>query len=291
MERAGTLGPLARTRIFLEMIKFEHTVFALPFAYIGMFLAAGGWPDPEVIVWVTVALASARTLAMAMNRIADAKYDARNPRTADRALPRGLLDSGSVIIAIVLSLTVFELAAWRLNTLVFALSLPALLFLLGYHYTKRFTWASHWILGFTDGIAAAGGWAAVRGTLDPPVYVLWFAVTCWIAGFDLIYSCQDAEVDRREQLYSVPARFGITAALRLAKVNHFIAVCALFVLGLTMGLSWPYWIGVGATAALLRYENALVSDGDLSNLGYAFFNVNAYVGVTMLAATLGGLFV
>jgi len=281
---------LRRLLILLEMIKFEHTVFALPFAYTGMFLAAGRWPDWGVILWVTVALTAARTLAMAMNRIADAAYDARNPRTAGRALPRGLLDSTSVVIAVVLSFAVFELAAWRLNTFVFALSVPALVFLLGYHYTKRFSWTSHWVLGFTDGIATAGGWAAVRGTLDAPVYVLWFAVTCWIAGFDLIYACQDVEVDRREGLCSVPARFGVGTALWLARVSHVLAAGALLVLGLMMDLSWPYWIGVVATAALLAYENALVKEEDLSELGYAFFNVNAYVSVSMLAGTLGALY-
>jgi 4-hydroxybenzoate polyprenyltransferase len=268
------------------MIKFEHTVFALPFAYTGMFLAAGGWPSWEVGLWVTVALAAARTLAMAANRLVDKDYDARNPRTAGRALPQGLLDSGTVVIAVVVSLALFELAAWRLNPFVFSMSVPALVFLLGYHYTKRFTWGCHWVLGFTDGIAAAGGWAAVKGSLEAPAYVLWFAVTCWIAGFDIIYACQDVEVDRREGLHSAPARFGTTAALRAARVNHCLAVIALFVLGWMMGLAWPYWVGVAAAALLLAYENALVRASDLSKLDYAFFNVNAYVSLCLFAGAV-----
>jgi 4-hydroxybenzoate polyprenyltransferase len=286
MENSRAISPPSRIRVFLEMIKFEHTVFALPFAYTGMFLAAGGWPRWDVGLWVTVALAAARTLAMAANRLVDKDYDARNPRTSGRALPQGLLDSGTVGIAIVVSLALFELAAWRLNAFVFSLSVPALVFLLGYHYTKRFTWGCHWVLGFTDGIAAAGGWAAVTGALDWSACVLWFAVTCWIAGFDIIYACQDVEVDRREGLHSVPARFGMTAALWAARVNHCLAVAALFALGLMMSLAWPYWVGVAAAAVLLAYENALVRAGDLSKLDYAFFNVNAYVSLCLFAGTI-----
>lgn len=286
MENSRAVSLPSRIRVFLEMIKFEHTVFALPFAYTGMFLAAGGWPSWEVGLWVTVALAAARTLAMAANRLIDKDYDARNPRTAGRALPQGLLDSGTVFVAVVVSLALFELAAWRLNPFVFSMSVPALVFLLGYHYTKRFTWACHWVLGFTDGIAAAGGWAAVKGELDAPAWVLWFAVMCWIAGFDIIYACQDVEVDRRERLHSVPARFGITTALRAARVNHCLAVVALFALGWMMEIAWPYYVGVAAAAVLLAYENLLVRAGDLSKLDYAFFNVNAYVSLCLFAGTI-----
>jgi 4-hydroxybenzoate polyprenyltransferase len=286
MENSRAVSPASRVHVFLEMIKFEHTVFALPFAYTGMFLAAGGWPSWEVGLWVTVALAAARTLAMAANRLVDKDYDARNPRTAGRALPQGLLDSGTVVIAAAVSLALFEFAAWRLNPFVFSMSVPALVFLLGYHYTKRFTWGCHWVLGFTDGIAAAGGWAAVKGALDARACVLWLAVTCWIAGFDIIYACQDVEVDRREGLYSVPGRFGITTALRAAGVNHCLAVVALFALGWMAKLAWPYYIGVAAAGVLLAYENALVRVGDLSKLDYAFFNVNAYVSLCLFAGTI-----
>jgi 4-hydroxybenzoate polyprenyltransferase len=275
-----------RLRIFLEMIKFEHTVFALPFAYLGMMMAAGGIPGIDVFLWTTVAMVAARTLAMAANRLVDRKLDARNPRTADRALPKGLLEPWVVVTACAVSLLVFEFAAWRLNPFVFALSPFALIFLLGYHYTKRFTWTCHWVLGFTDGIAAAGGWAAVRGTLDPPAFVLWLAVTVWIAGFDLIYSCQDVDIDRREGLYSVPSRFGVGFALRLAKIQHALAIAALIAAGVMTSMTWPYWIGVAAATILIVYENSVVKEHDLSRLDFAFFNINGYISLTLFTGTL-----
>lgn len=276
-------------RAFLKMIKFGHTVFALPFAYMGMILAAGRCPDARAFFWITAAMVAARTAAMSVNRIVDREIDARNPRTADRALPRGRLRLPAVMGAAVLSIVIFELAAWQLNDFVFALSPAALVFLLGYHYTKRFTWTCHWILGFTDGIAAAGGWAAVRGSLDLPPLILWFAVTVWIAGFDLIYACQDAEVDRRERLHSVPARFGVRTALRLARVNHTLTVAALIGVGVVMPLGWPYWLALAIAAGLLVYENALVREDDLSRVNLAFFNVNGYVSIILLMGTFGGV--
>ncbi len=184
-------------RHFLDAIKFEHTVFALPFAYVAMVLAADGWPGWRVLIWVTLAMVGARTLAMSVNRLADRFIDAANPRTARRHLPTGLLTATQVTAAALLSAALLLVSAWMLNPLCLLLSPLAVLFLVGYSYTKRFTWLSHWILGFTDGIAAAGGWIAVRAAFDPPVYVLWFALTVWIAGFDLIYACQDVEFDRR----------------------------------------------------------------------------------------------
>src|SRR5262245_47901729 len=184
-------------RHFLDAIKFEHTVFALPFAYIAMVLAADGWPGARVVIWVTLAMVGARTLAMSVNRLADRLIDAANPRTANRHLPTGLLRPSHVAAAAVAAAVLLVVSAWMLNPLCLALCPLAVLFLVGYSYTKRFTWLSHWILGFTDGIAAAGGWIAVRAAFDPPVYVLWFALTVWIAGFDLIYACQDVEFDRR----------------------------------------------------------------------------------------------
>lgn len=276
-------------RAYVEMIKFGHTVFALPFAYMGMVLAAGCRPDARAVFWITTAMVAARTGAMSVNRLADREIDARNPRTADRALPRGLLQPRAVMVAAALSLVVFEFAAWQLNDFVFALSPAALVFLLGYHYTKRFTCTCHWILGFTDGMAAAGGWAAVHGSLEPAPLVLWFAVTAWIAGFDLIYACQDAEVDRREGLHSVPARFGVRTALRVARVNHVLAVGALVAVGAIMSLCWPYWIALAIAAGLLVYENALVSEDDLSRVNVAFFTVNGYVSIILLAGALGGV--
>src|SRR5262249_17182530 len=205
-------------RHFLDAIKFEHTVFALPFAYVAMVLAADGWPGWRVLVWVTLAMVGARTLAMSVNRLADRFLDAANPRTAGRHLPTGLLTPAQVGAAAAAAAALLLWSAWMLNPLCLALAPVAALFLIGYSYTKRFTWLSHWILGFTDGIAAAGGWIAVRGTFDPPVFVLWFALTVWIAGFDLIYACQDVEFDRANGLHSFPARFGIAGALTAARV-------------------------------------------------------------------------
>ena len=275
-------------RHFLDAIKFEHTVFALPFAYVSMVLAAGGWPGARVVIWVTLAMAAARTLAMSVNRLADRMIDAANPRTAGRHLPTGLLRSSHMLGAAVLSGALLAFSAWMLNPLCLKLAPLAGLFLIGYSYTKRFTWTSHWILGFTDGIAAAGGWIAVRGAFEPPVFVLWFALTVWIAGFDLIYACQDVDFDRRTHLHSFPARFGIRAALVCARVCHLLTVAAFVTLGVMTGLGWPYWVGVLAVSALLVYEHSLVSPDDLSRLDVAFFNVNGYIAVILFAAVLGG---
>jgi 4-hydroxybenzoate polyprenyltransferase len=280
-------------RVFLEAIKFEHTIFALPFAYIGMLLAAGGWPRLDQVFWITVAMAAARTLAMSMNRLADREYDARNPRTANRPLPRGLLRPETLRWAVGVSGVILVIAAWALNPLCVALLPVALLFLIGYHYTKRFTWLSHWILGFTDGLAPMGAWIALRGSFwkpeDLPAWILTAAVTLWIAGFDLIYACQDVDFDRREGLHSVPARFGVAAALRLARLNHLGMLLLLAGLGLGLRLGWPYGLGLAGVAALLVYEHRLVSPQDLSRVDVAFFNVNAYISVLLFAATWGGL--
>jgi 4-hydroxybenzoate polyprenyltransferase len=276
-------------RQVLEAIKFEHTVFALPFAYSAMVLAAGGWPGWWTVAWVTVAMAGARTCAMAANRVIDREIDARNPRTASRHLPRGLLRARSLQALAIAGAALMFLAAFMLNPLCLALSPLALAFLVGYSYTKRFTWASHWILGFTDGIAAAGGWIAVRGHFDPPALMLWFAVTVWIAGFDLIYACQDVDIDRGQGLHSFPARFGMAAALTMARVNHALTAAALAGLGVMMGLGAFYWVGWLAVVALLIYEHSLVRPGDLSRLDMAFFNVNGYIAVIVLVAVVTGL--
>ncbi|MBI3625237.1 MAG: UbiA family prenyltransferase [Candidatus Rokubacteria bacterium] len=280
---------MLKLRYFLDAIKFEHTVFALPFAYVAMVLAAGGWPGWRVVIWVTLAMVGGRTLAMSTNRLVDRAIDARNPRTAGRHLPRGLLkplEFGAVALVSALLLLV---SAWQLNPLCLKLSPLALLFLVGYHYTKYFTWTSHWILGFTDGIAAAGGWIAVREAFDLPAFLLWFTVTVWIAGFDLIYACQDVEFDRAEHLYSFPAHFGIAAALRAARVCHVLTVLALAAVGWTLALGWGYWIGWVAVVGLLIYEHSLVSPTDLSRVDIAFFNVNGYIAVVVFLSTLAGL--
>jgi 4-hydroxybenzoate polyprenyltransferase len=284
-----TSGRTSRARHLLDAIKFEHTVFALPFAYIAMVLAAGGWPGWRTVGWVTAAMVGARTCAMATNRVVDRWIDAANPRTAARHLPRGLLRVGELRALAIGGAALMLVAAWRLNPLCLALAPVALVFLVGYNYTKRFTWTSHWILGFTDGIAAAGGWIAVRGRFDPPVFVLWFALTVWIAGFDLIYACQDVAFDRAHGLHSLPARFGVATALRVARVCHALTAAAFGLLGVMLALGPLYWIGWVAVVALLAYEHSLVSPGDLSRLDVAFFNVNGYIAVIVLIAVVGGL--
>ena len=276
-------------RHFLDAIKVEHTIFALPFAYLGMVLAARGWPGWHAFVWITVAMVAARTTAMAANRLIDRHVDARNPRTANRHLPRGLLQPGTLATAAALSAAVFFVAAWQLGPLCLALAPVALVFLVGYSYTKYFTWTSHWILGFTDGAAAAGAWIAVRGTMEAPAWLLWLAVTVWIAGFDLLYACQDVEFDRRAGLHAVPARFGIPAALALARASHVLTALALAAVGVTMHLGFAYWAGWLVVTGLLVYEHSLVSADDLSRLDLAFFNVNGYISVITFVAAVAGL--
>jgi 4-hydroxybenzoate polyprenyltransferase len=254
-------------------------------------LAADGWPGGRVVLWITLAMVGARTLAMSVNRLADRFIDAANPRTAGRHLPTGLLTPAQVAAAAAASAALFFVSAGMLNPLCLLLSPLAALFLVGYSYTKRFTWLSHWILGFTDGIAAAGGWIAVRGVFEPPAFVLWFALTVWIAGFDLIYACQDVAFDRGAGLHSFPARFGIKAALDMARLCHVLTVAAFAALGWMMGLGVFYWAGVLVVAGLLVYEHSLVSPRDLSRLDLAFFNVNGYIAVILFVAVLAGRYV
>ncbi len=254
-----------------------------------MVLAARGWPDGWTILWVTLAMVGARTCAMAANRVIDRAIDARNPRTADRHLPAGRLRPRDLQVLAAAGALLMLVAAGMLNWLCLALAPLALLFVVGYSYTKYVTWTSHWILGFTDGIAVGGGWIAVTGRVDPPALVLWLAVTVWIAGFDILYACQDVDFDRREGLHSVPARFGIGAALLVARANHVAMALALAALGWMTGLGPVFWVGWVAVAGLLVWEHALVRADDLSRLDVAFFNVNGYIAVIALLAVLEGL--
>jgi 4-hydroxybenzoate polyprenyltransferase len=281
---------LRRAASFLELIKFEHTVFALPFAYLGMLLAADGWPSWDSFAWITVAMAAARTLAMSANRLADVSFDARNPRTAQRPLVTGAIAPSTVWIGGLASAAVLALAAYRLSPLAFRLLPGALVLLVGYPFAKRFTVLSHFILGATDALAPLGAWAAIRNSLTGaetlPAWILFAAVTLWIGGFDLIYACQDTEVDRRDGLHSVPARFGLAAALRLSAVCHGLTTGLLFLLGWVAGLGWVYFLGAGIASALLAYEHALVKADDLSRLDLAFFNINGVISLLLFAATL-----
>ncbi len=285
---------LKKIRDFLELIKFEHTLFALPFAYVGMLLAADGWPTWRQFVWITVAMAGARTLAMGVNRIADRALDARNPRTANRPLVTGRIALSTAWAGTIIAGLVLGVAAWQLGPLPLTLLPGALLFLVGYAFTKRFTWLSHFILGFTDGLAPVGAWVAVRGSLftagDIPAWLLLGVVTLWIGGFDLIYACQDVKADRAAGLHAIPAQFGIPVALAVSSLCHVITITLLIVLGQTLALSWPYWLGLAIIAGLLIYEHSLVHPNDLSQVNVAFFNINSYISVTLLASVLGALF-
>lgn len=281
---------LRRARDFLELIKFEHTVFALPFAYLGMLLAARGWPTLWQFAWITLAMASARTLGMGANRLIDRALDARNPRTARRPLITGAVAPRTAWVGTLLAAALLALSAYALGPLPFRLLPGALLMLVLYPYTKRWTTLSHWALGATDGLAPLGAWAAVRGSLtapgDLPAWFLFAIVTLWIGGFDLIYACQDVEFDRAEGLHAIPARHGVAAALRLSALAHALTTVLLFALGWIAGLGWPYWLAAAAAAALLAYEHSLVRPDDLSRLDLAFFNLNGIISLTLFAGTL-----
>jgi 4-hydroxybenzoate polyprenyltransferase len=281
---------VARTRVFLDMIRFEHTVFALPFAYLGMVLAAGGWPGWDKFGWITVAMAAARTAGMSLNRLIDRHIDARNPRTSRRPIQTGQISVQATGVGASVSLLVLALAAWQLNPMALLLFPGALFFLVVYPYTKRFTWLSHFWLGFTDGLAPAGAWVAITGTFwrpeDLPAWLLLGALTFWIGGFDLIYACQDVDFDRREGLHSFPARFGVAAALRLAQICHALTVLLLAAVGAWFQLGWLYWLGLAAIGALFVWEHSLVKPHDLSRLNLAFFNVNGYISLTIFVATV-----
>ncbi len=270
-----------------QNIMFEHTIFALPFAYLGLFIAAGGWPGGWPFVWVTLAMVGARTAAMSFNRVIDAHIDANNPRTAQRPIPAGRLSRRSVLLVGIGGLGVLLVAAWQLNPLCFALSPIALLALTGYSFTKRFTWLSHFVLGITDAMAPAGGWLAVDPHINAALLLLAFAAAIWIAGFDIIYACQDVTFDREHGLHSIPARFGIPAALWVAKVCHVLMVVALVALGmLRPELGWFYGIGVVAAAGLLVYEHRLIAPHDMSKIHVAFFTVNSYIASVLFLFTL-----
>jgi len=261
------------------MIKWEHSIFALPFALCGAMLAAGGFPSPHQLLWIIVAMVAARSAAMAFNRWADAAIDAANPRTSSRALPAGNLSAAFVVTFVVVSSAIFILAASRLNRLTLLLSPVALAVLLLYSYTKRVTRWSHLMLGFALGIAPAAAWIAVRGALDPRILLLTAAVTFWVGGFDVLYACQDFDFDCQAGLHSVPRYFGIPAALWVARAFHLIMVLLLVALLISFGLGMWAGLGVLAVIVLLIYEHSLVRADDLSKLNAAFFTMNGVISV------------
>ncbi len=273
----------ANTRRTLEMIKFEHSVFALPFALLGAMLAADGWPTVGQLLWIIVAMVAARSVAMTFNRIVDRDVDAANPRTRGRALVTGALSLRFAWGFLWAAAAVFELAAWRLNSLTLLLSPIALAWVMFYSWTKRFTAFSHWVLGLALGIAPAAAWIAVRGSLAPRILLLVGAVTLWVGGFDVLYACQDYAFDRAHPgLRSVPKRFGIRRALQIAAACHLAMLVLLAWLLVLSHLGPLGWIGLALVAALLAYEHALVRPHDLSRLNAAFFAVNGYIGVLLL---------
>jgi len=279
----------SRLRTVLEMIKFEHSVFALPFALIGALLAArathqppNGWPTLRQIVWIVVAMVAARSAAMAMNRIADVRFDGENPRTQQRALVTGALSLQFAWLFTLLAVAVFFVAAWQLNSVALKLAPLAIAILFFYSFTKRFTNWSHIFLGFALGISPAAAWIAVTGSLDGRMLILCAAVTLWVGGFDVLYACQDVDYDHRAGLYSVPKRFGVANALLIARVMHIALVALLSWLAFSFALPWPAWAGIAVVAALLTYEHSLVKPGDLSKLDAAFFAMNGYISISFL---------
>jgi 4-hydroxybenzoate polyprenyltransferase len=274
-------------RLFFSLVKFEHTVFALPFAYIGALLAVDGVPGAGDLLWITVAMVGARSLAMALNRLIDAGIDARNPRTAGRELPRGALRPWQVVLFSLASLAVFLVAVFQLAPIVHWLwPIPVIGFVV-YPYLKRVTWLSHAWLGAVDGLAPLGAWAAVTNELPWQAWALGAAVAVWVAGFDVLYGIFDVDFDRAHRLHSVPARFGVPAAFAVARACHVATVGFLVVAGLGLDVGFLYWLGVGAVAALLAYEHSLVSPSDTSRLDTAFFTMNGVMSVTFLAFVLG----
>jgi len=276
----------SRIRTVLEMIKFEHSVFALPFALTGALLAARatrhGWPSLGQVLWIVVAMVAARSAAMTMNRIADLRYDRENPRTKQRALATGALSLQFAWLFTLVAVAAFFAAAWQLNPLALKLAPLAMAILFFYSYTKRFTNWSHLFLGFALGISPAASWIAITGSLDWRMLILCAAVTLWVGGFDVLYACQDVEYDQQAGLFSVPKRFGIADALMIARAMHIGVIALLAWLALSFGLPWPAWAGIAVVASLLGYEHSLVKADDLSKLDAAFFAVNGYISVLFL---------
>lgn len=273
-------------RRFASLVKIEHTVFALPFAYVGAFLAVGRVPNAHDLVWITLAMVAARSLAMALNRLIDARIDARNPRTAGRELPSGRLTAAQVVAFCLASLGLFLAAVWQLDPLVRWLwPIPVAGFVI-YPYLKRFTWTAHLWLGAVDGLAPLGAWAAIRGDLPWQAWALGGAVAAWVAGFDLFYSLFDVEVDRAQGLHSWATRFGERRVFVGARALHAATVGLLLAVGLGLEVGALYWVGVGAVGALLLYEHLLVRPGDLRRLDAAFLTMNGVISVAFFVFVL-----
>lgn len=294
--RAATSGrPAGRLRTVLAMIKFEHTLFALPFAFLGMVLAAEGWPAWRTVLWIAVAMVGGRSAAMGFNRLADRRLDAENPRTAGRALPAGAVSPGFVALFVAASSALLVLAAWLLNPLTLALSPVALAVILGYSYTKRFTWASHLVLGLALAAAPLGAWIAVTGAVAATPLLLGAAVVLWVAGFDVLYALQDVDFDRRTGLHSIPVRFGVVGALWISGALHALMLLGLALLPLVYAaeggpaLGWGYGLGWIGCLALVAWQHWIVRPSDLSRLDAAFFQANGALSMWLFLATFADL--
>ena len=277
--------------IFLEMIKFSHTIFALPFALTGALLAARGLPSGVQLLWIIMAMVGARTAAMGLNRLIDANIDARNPRTAGRAIPAGLIGKGLTLLFIVASLTLLLVAAARLNPLCLKLAPLALFFLVLYSYCKRFTSLAHVVLGICLAAAPIGAWVAIRGTVDIPAIILGSIVLFWVAGFDILYALQDLEFDRAAGLHSIPVALGVNGSLWAARLFHLVMLSLLAALWMTMQLGGFFCAGMVATTVMLAYEHWLLRKGDLTKLDAAFFNMNGYISIAILVFTAADVLV
>lgn len=283
--------PLSKIGVILEMIKFEHTLFALPFALTSAMLAANGMPELRVLGWILVAMVAARSAAMAFNRIADLHYDRLNPRTANRALPAGILSAAQVSLFTMVSALVFMFAAWNLNKLALTLSPVALVVILGYSFTKRFTNLSHLVLGLSLGIAPVGAWIAVKGQFDLAPIILSAAVMFWTAGFDIIYALQDLDFDRKMGLFSIPKALGPKNGLLVSRAFHAMTAVLLGIFGLVMGLGVVYFVGLALVAIALAYEQSLVKPNDFSKANVAFFTANGFVSIGFFVFSLADLLV
>ena len=280
-----------KLKIILDMIKFEHTIFALPFAIMSAFIASDGFPPWKTCGWILLAMIGARSCAMAFNRLVDAKLDGENPRTSMRAIPAGLITTGSVWIFTVVSAVLLVYSAHKLNPLAFALSPLALGITLGYSYAKRFTSLSHFWLGLSLSIAPIGAWIAVKGRFDWAPMLLGLSVLLWTAGFDIIYACQDFEFDRKNRLHSIPARFGIRWALRFSSALHLITIVILVGLAVLTNLGMLYLIGVSVVALILVYEHAIVRPNNLSRVNLAFFTLNGMVSLVLSVLSVADLLI
>ena len=264
------------------MIKFEHTLFAIPFAIIAMMLAANVIPSLYQMFWILIAVTFARTVAMLWNRIADAGIDARNPRTRNRAIPKGLVTVRSAMVMLIISCSIFVFSAYMLNKLSFILSFPALIIVFLYSYLKRFTWLSHFVLGFVDAMAPAGAWIAIRGNLPLSIMLLSGAVILWVGGFDILYSLMDLDFDRKEHLFSIPVIFGVKRAIFFSRLMHALMVAALVLFGILYPMHVLYFAGIAFVIVLLVYEHSLISPDDFSKVEKAFYETNIGVSGIML---------